>query len=164
MMRAVSLALILVLTGITGPARGQTQPSDPATVVLLVRHAERAAQPEDDPPLTEGGRRRAEALAGIVKDARPAAIMTTQLRRTVETAQPAAAATGVTPELVPVSAAARQQNVTDVAAAVRRHPGKTVLVVGHSNTVSLIISALGGPNLPAICEPVYDKLFVASAW
>jgi broad specificity phosphatase PhoE len=161
MMRAVWLALILVLTGITAPAWGQSaQPDAPATVVLLVRHAERAAQPADDPPLTEVGRHRAEALAGIVKDARPAAIITTQLRRTVETAQPSAAATGVTPEVVPVSSAARQQNAVDVAAAVRRHPGKTVLVVGHSNTVSLIISALGGPNVPAICEPIYDKLFV----
>ena len=161
MTRAVWLALILVLSGIAAPARGQTAlPDASTTVVLLVRHAERAAQPADDPPLTQEGRHRAEALAGIVKDAHTAAIITTQLRRTVETAQPSANATGVTPEVVPVSAADRQQNAVDVAAAVRRHPGKTVLVIGHSNTVPLIISALGGPNLPAICEAVYDKLFV----
>ena len=119
------------------------------------RHSRR-----DDPPLTQDGRRRAEALVGVVKDAHPTAIITTQLRRTVETAQPSAAATGVTPEVVPVSSTTTQQNAVEVAAAVRKHAGETVLVVGHGNTVPLIIAALGGPKLPDICEPVYDKLFV----
>ena len=160
-MRAVWPALVLVLIGITAPTQGETaQPDDSATVVLLVRHAEKAAQPGDDPPLTQEGQRRAEALAGVVKDAHPTAIITTQLRRTVETAQPSATATGVTPEVVAVSSATTQQNAAEVAAAVRKHAGKTVLVVGHGNTVPLIVAALGGPKLPDICESVYDKLFV----
>ena len=62
--------------------------------------------------------------------------------------------------MVPVSAGNTQQNALDVAAAVLKHPGKTVLVVGHGNTVSEIIAALGGPHLPDICEQIYDKLFV----
>jgi broad specificity phosphatase PhoE len=161
MTRTVWLALILVLIGSAAPAPGQTaQPDASATVVLLVRHAEKAAQPADDPPLTPDGQRRAEALAGVVNDAHPTAIITTQLRRTVETAQPSEAAAGVTAEVVPVSAAATQQNAVDVAAAVRKHMGKTVLVVGHGNTVPLVIAALGGPKLPDICESVYDRLFV----
>jgi phosphohistidine phosphatase SixA len=161
MMRTAWPALVLVLIGIAAPLWSETaEPDTSGTVVLLVRHAERAAQPADDPPLTEDGRRRAEALAGIVKDARPAAIITTQLRRTVETAQPSAAAVGMTPEVVPISSTTTQQNAVEVAAAVRKHPGTTVLVVGHGNTVPLIITALGGPKLPDICESVYDKLFV----
>jgi broad specificity phosphatase PhoE len=91
---------------------------------------------------------------------RPTAIITTQLHRTVETALPTAAAVGVTPEVVPVTATNTQQNAADVATAVRKHAGKTVLVVGHGNTVPLIIAALGGPHLPDICEQIYDKLFV----
>src|SRR5262249_50922150 len=64
MTRTIWLAFILVLIGIAAPARGQaTQPGDSATVVLLVRHGEKAAQPADDPPLTQDGRHRAEALA-----------------------------------------------------------------------------------------------------
>jgi broad specificity phosphatase PhoE len=161
MTRTIWLAFILVLTGIAAPAQAQTtQPEASATVVLLVRHAEKAAQPADDPPLTQDGRHRAEALAGVIKNAHPTAIITTQVRGTVETAQPSASATGVTPEVIPVSAANTQQNAADVAAAVRKHPGKTVLVVGHGNTVPQIIAALGGPSLPDICEAVYDKLFV----
>ena len=160
MTRTIWLAFLLVLIGIAAPARGQaTQPGDSATVVLLVRHAEKAAQPADDPPLTQDGRHRAEALAAVIKDAHPTAIITTQLRRTVETAQPSASTTGITPEVVPVASTA-EQNAADVAAAVRKHIGKTVLVVGHNNTVPLIIAALGGPKLPSICEAVYDKLFV----
>jgi hypothetical protein len=78
MTRTVWLALILVLTGIAAPARAQTaQPDAAATIVLLARHAEKASQPADDPPLTLDGRRRAEALAVAVKDAQPTAIITT---------------------------------------------------------------------------------------
>jgi phosphohistidine phosphatase SixA len=160
-MRAVWLALIFVLSGITGAAWGQTaQPGASATIVLLVRHAEKAAQWVDDPPLTHDGRRRAEALAAVLKNTHPTAIITTQLRRTVETARPSAAAVGVTPEVAPVSSATTQQNAVEVATAVRKHAGETVLVVGHGNTIPLIIAALGGPKLPDICEAVYDQLFV----
>jgi hypothetical protein len=39
------------------------------------------------------------------------------------------------------------------------HKGKSVLVVGHSNTVPGIIAALGGPKLPDICDASYAILF-----
>jgi hypothetical protein len=67
---------------------------------------------------------------------------------------------GVTPEVVMLTLAAIQQNIAGVVAAVRKHAGGTLLVVGHNNTVPLIIAALGGPKLPEICDSVYDKLFV----
>jgi hypothetical protein len=35
-----------------------------------------------------------------------------------------------------------------------------VLVVGHSNTVPKIIAALGGPQMPEICETQFGNLFV----
>jgi broad specificity phosphatase PhoE len=150
----------IVLT-MTASALGETvPPGDAATIVVLVRHAEKAAGPGDDPPLTPDGRRRAEALATGVKDAQPTAVITTQLHRTVETARPSAAAAGVTPEEISIDASKIPQNVATVAAAVRNHAGETVLVVGHNNTVPAIIAALGGPQLPIICDTVYDKLFV----
>jgi len=40
-----------------------------------------------------------------------------------------------------------------------RHAGKTVLVVGHSNTVPKIIAALGGPALADICDAAYSNIF-----
>jgi broad specificity phosphatase PhoE len=160
-MQAAWPAVVLALTSITLPVRGETvPPGDAATVVLLVRHAEKAASSGDDPPLTPDGRHRAEALAAVVRDSRPTAIITTQLRRAVETAQPSAAAVGVTPEVVALTLTSIEQNIAGVAAAVRKHAGGTLLVVGHNNSVPLIIAALGGPKLPDICESVYDKLFV----
>jgi len=117
----------LALTAMTLSAWGETVLLAPATtIVVLVRHAEKAAGPGDDPRLTPDGRRRAETLAAIVKDARPTAIITTQLHRAVETAQPSAAASGVTPETVSIDPAKIPQSVATVAAAVRKHAGETV--------------------------------------
>ena len=135
------------------------RPSLPA-LVLLVRHAEKAAEPADDPPLTAAGAARAQALAAALQDAGVTAIITTQLRRTRETAQPLATVRGLTPEVVPVRRGEGEAHAAAVAAAVRRHAGGVVLVAGHSNTVPAIIAALGGPRLPDICESVYANLFV----
>jgi broad specificity phosphatase PhoE len=52
------------------------------------------------------------------------------------------------------------KHAADVAAAVRAQAGKTVLVVGHSNTVPAIVAALGGPRFKDFCEPEYDNLIV----
>jgi hypothetical protein len=43
---------------------------------------------------------------------------------------------------------------------IRKHPGKTVLVVGHSNTVPAIVEALGAKRPGAICDSRYDDMFV----
>ena len=41
-----------------------------------------------------------------------------------------------------------------------RHHGEKVLVVGHTNPIPLIIAALGGPQLPHLCDAEYSNLFV----
>src|SRR5207248_3230286 len=71
-----------------------------ATTVILVRHAEKAAVPADDPGLTDAGQARAQALMAIARDAGVDAIITTQFKRTKETARPAAEALHVTPDVV----------------------------------------------------------------
>jgi bisphosphoglycerate-dependent phosphoglycerate mutase len=43
---------------------------------------------------------------------------------------------------------------------VKERAGKTILVVGHSNTVPSIVAALGGPRFKDFCEPEYDNLIV----
>jgi broad specificity phosphatase PhoE len=146
-------------------------------VLILVRHADKAAQPADDPPLTAAGAKRAQDLAVMLHDAGVTAIITTQLRRTRETAQPLAAALGLTPEVVNVGARAlvanpapgaelppevlkeRAEYIKVLEAVVRRLSG-VVLVVGHDWSVPGLISALGGPQFPNICSSVYDNLFV----
>lgn len=127
-----------------------------ATVVLVVRHAERAPG-AGDPPISDAGRARATALAEIGKLTGVSAIVTTQLQRTRQTAAPLAEALKITPVVVPAQADVAK-HAAEVAAAVRQQAGKTVLVVGHSNTVPAIVAALGGPKLPDLCETEYDSL------
>ena len=130
---------------------------DLPALVVLVRHAEPASEPADNPPLADAGTRRAQALAATLRNAKLSAVITSQLQRTIDTARPTAAALGLTPQAVPVLD--RDAHVKAVAAAVRVHAGGSVLVVSHSNIVPAIIAALGGPRLPDICETVYDHLF-----
>lgn len=156
----VSVLLVAILIGVR-PTLSAAQTSErtglPA-LVLLVRHAEKAAEPTDDPPLTAAGAERAQALATALQDAGVTAIITTQLRRTRETAQPLATARGLTPEVVPVRSG--EAHAEAVAAAVRRHAGGIVLVAEHSNMIPAIIAALGGPRISNICESVYANLFI----
>ena len=148
-------ALILSLLLGAAPLFAQ----QPATTVILVRHAEKAVAPASDPPLTEAGERRAKALAIIARDAGVTAIVTTQFARTRETGRPAAEALHITSEVVSAGGA---QHAAEVAHDVRSHAGGVVLVVGHSNTIPAIIAALGGPQSPAICDGEYDNLYVVT--
>src|SRR5687768_5460755 len=130
----------------------------PPTVVLLVRHAEKAAQPAQDPPLTEGGSARARALVAVARDAGVKAIISTQFLRTRNTAEPTATALSLTPEIV--QAGGLPQHAKAVAEQVMKHAGGTVLVVGHSNTIPAIVGALGAPQPRDLCDSEYDQLFV----
>ena len=129
------------------------------TTVIVVRHAEKVStDPADrDPALDSAGTARARALAAALEGAGVDAVITTQFRRTQMTAKPLADRLGVAPEVV---AAGGPSHPADVAAAVRRHAGHTVVVVGHSNTVPAIIAALGGPRLPDLCDSQYADMFV----
>jgi phosphohistidine phosphatase SixA len=149
-------------------------------VLILVRHADKAAQPADDPPLTATGVKRAQDLAEALRNAGVTAIMTTQLRRTRDTAQPLASALALVPEVVKVGERAlvanpaanaqfppevlreRADYIKVLEQAVRRLSG-VVLVVGHDWSVPGLIASLGGPQFPNICSSVYDNLFILTA-
>lgn len=130
----------------------------PVTVVVIVRHAEKAAQPANDPPLTETGRVRAEALVAALQGAQVGVVMHTPTTRTRDTAMPIARALGLAPEVLPLGGPA-PVHAEMVAQAVQKHAGKTIVVVGHSNTVMRYIEALGGPKLPDLCDHQYDGLY-----
>lgn len=138
----------------TGAARA---PLAPSTVVLLVRHAERAPG-TGDVSISEAGQARARDLVNITRGAGVQAIITTQFARTKQTAEPTATALGITPQVVGTQSDVAG-HAADVAAAVRQHAGRVVLVVGHSNTIPAIVAALGGTRYPDLCEMEYDRLF-----
>jgi phosphohistidine phosphatase SixA len=158
--KKISLFLLFlsVLGCATTSSSGRGQELGSARVVFLVRHAEREYEGED-PPLTPVGIARTEALATTLRDARISAIITTELRRARDTAQPLAEALGIKPEIVSLGDYDTATHPQAVAAAVRRHNDENVLVVGHI-TVTGVIAALGGPRLPTICENVFSYLFL----
>jgi phosphohistidine phosphatase SixA len=152
--------LLLILSGCMTPSVSDHAATfGAARYVFLVRHAERYFDSQEDPPLTPQGEARAQALAATLRDAGVTAIITTQWRRTRDTAKPLATLLRIVPEVIPVHEGKAVENVQEVAAAVRRHRDETVLVVGHI-TVTGVIAALGGPRLPTICENVFSDLFV----
>ena len=128
-------------------------PAPCAETVILVRHAEKAAAPADNPPLTAEGRQRAEALATMVSASGVTSIYVTEYLRTQQTAEPLASLLHLTPQRIGA------KKTPDLVAAIRAQKDGVVLVVGHSNTVPEIIAALGGPTVK-IEDSEYDSFFV----
>jgi len=134
-------------------------------VIFLVRHAERtptpAGQPAsaahgmlgEDPPLSAAGEQRAARLSAMLASADVKQIVTTEYKRTRQTAAPLAAKL----KLTPVMAAAKDPD--PIVARVNSTPGN-VLIVGHSNTVPDLIRKLGVTEAVTIGDEDYDNLFV----
>ncbi|MBC8025627.1 MAG: histidine phosphatase family protein [Steroidobacteraceae bacterium] len=123
----------------------------PHTTVLLVRHADRAGTLDQINAL---GTVRAGVLAHVMDKAPLDAIIRSDAVRAEQTASPTAAAEGLTP--IVLAGADVQAFVDEIRV---NHRGQRVLVVGHSNTVPDIITALGGPAV-TIPDTEFDNLFV----
>lgn len=128
--------------------------------IVLVRHAERSAEPAADPALSPAGMARAQALATSLANAGVSAIITTQFRRSRETARPLAEALHLTPQVIAARKGEASAHIAEVAAAVRGQSAGTVLVVGHSNTVMAIAAALGAPKMADLCETSFSHVLV----
>ncbi|HEX5131497.1 MAG TPA: phosphoglycerate mutase family protein [Candidatus Krumholzibacteria bacterium] len=148
----VLLAFASAMSGVSRAAGAETCAR--TTTLLVVRHADR--QGSDD-ALTDAGRERAQVLAHVASQAAVTAIYHSDTERTRLTAAPLAAQLGITPVVLPGKDI--DGLLRDILA---NHCGETVLVVGHSNTVPLIIKAAGGPSLPDLDETAYDDLFVVT--
>src|SRR5688500_18552618 len=85
--------ITLLLVSLAAISCNSAMPQNP-TVVLIVRHAEKDDN-SDDPPLSEAGRQRSQALVRVIKDSRLSAIYSTQYKRNRETVQHVAESTGV---------------------------------------------------------------------
>ncbi|MCC3152494.1 histidine phosphatase family protein [Hymenobacter sp. BT770] len=137
------------------PAKGKAKPR--VTTVYLVRHAEKdtAASTLSDPPLSAVGEVRAQVLSQLLARRHPAALFTTDTKRTRATLAPLAAATRLEPQVY------NPKETTALALRIRKeYLGKTVVVVGHSNTLLPLIESLGGtPPVESIADNEYDYLF-----
>ena len=137
------------------PAGGAT------TTVVVVRHAEKSTDDPRDPSLSAAGQERANALTAVLKDAGVSDIYVTQYKRTRQTAEPLAQQLGIAIAERPVSATNSATYAHDLAREIlTRSAGKSVLVVGHSNTVPDIVAALSGRTIPAMTDAEYDHIFI----
>ena len=131
------------------------------TVVVVMRHAEKADETSADPPLSAAGAERAGRLAAMF--GRPSAfgfdaIFVTQWHRTTATAEPLAKRLGA--RLIEVEA-------DDVAGLEARilgdFRGKRVLVVAHSDSVPVIVHDLArGAAIPPIAAGEYGTTYVVA--
>ena len=153
MQRRLVLSFLLVLFAV--PAAAQQS-------IFVVRHAERADSASggspmmaSDPDLSEAGRARAESLAAALKDAKIAAIFVTPYKRTQQTAAPLAKALGIQPVAI---------DPKDTASLIEKAKATSgnVLIVGHSNTVTDILTRLGAADAPKLGDNDYDNLFLVT--
>jgi broad specificity phosphatase PhoE len=132
---------------------------DTATTFILLRHAETAGA-GSDPGLSAAGLERAEELARVLQGVALDGIYSSNYNRTKQTAQPLATSKGLTTTTYPAT-------VLDPLAEgiLENNHGKAVVVLGHSNTVPLLLNILTGTddfsNLP---ETQYDNLFIVSVF
>jgi broad specificity phosphatase PhoE len=152
------------------PQTPQTVPAQASVsleseMVIVVRHAEKATDDPVDPTLSAAGLKRAEALADALANAGVGAIVTTHLKRTQATTAPLASKLGIKPVVLVVKRGETAAHIADVVAAVnaaRATKKGAVLVVGHSNTVPLIVKALSGVTVANICESQHADVFILS--
>jgi len=155
------LGAIAALAGLAAAGAPPAPPGMPA-LVILVRHAEKSTEPRDDPALTAAGRDRARALAAALANAGVTAIVTSDRRRTIETAAPIAKARGLTPVAIGRPDGSLDGHVAAVVAEVLRHPGGVVLVVGHTDTLPAIVRALGAASIGEMSDSEFGNLFLLS--
>lgn len=126
-----------------------------ARTIFIVRHAE-ATGTDVNATLTPAGEQRAQCLARTLADAGIRQIFVSEAKRTQQTAAPLATQLKINPSTVAAN---------DVSSLVRNllyGTAGNVLVVGHSNTVPVIIQRLQAGNVPAITEKEFDRMFVVT--
>ena len=162
--------LLLIGVGAIGATVSPPENDFKVTTVFLVRHAEKAATPPDDPPLLESGSRRAQELAHILGKAGIKAIYTSQFLRTKQTAEPLAKRLGIDSTAIRIKMSASnpreisQETIKEMAARVYERAGENALIVGHSNTIPEVIRGLGGDVVPTIDEKEYDNIYVVTVY
>jgi broad specificity phosphatase PhoE len=141
------IVLILILTGVNVAA-------DSTYSVYLIRHAEKDLSDPDtkNPKLRQCGEKRALRLATIFKDINLQAVYSTDFKRTQSTAKPTAKSKNITVKSYD------PYKLDDLHSELTSNK-QDVLVVGHSQTTTLLAGKLAGLNLEILDEYEYDRLY-----
>lgn len=152
-----ALFAIVVLAVLAGFLASMT-----TTTVVLVRHAEKELGSIEDPPLTPEGEQRAQLLARMFGEragpGRLAAVFASDTRRAQRTAMPLADRLGL--KVTTTKADDYDQIIRRIRSEFR---GKSVLIVGHSNTVPALVRRLAGAkDIPEIPDAEYGTIYVVT--
>lgn len=146
-----SLLVLLVSSSIIAY---QTEP----TTLIFVRHAERAEDGTRNPPISEVGKERAANLYNALSEYSVKKIYSTAYKRTQMTAGPIADSLGL--EIL-------EYGFDDIdgflAALISENAGKTVLIVGHSNTTPMLTNkVLGEEKFEQLEETDFGDIFIVT--
>lgn len=126
-------------------------------IIYLARHAEK--EKGDDPQLTNKGKQRAGDLMRTLKNKKIQHVYVTQYRRTQMTSDSIRIQLAI--DTVHYLADSTGNDLLEKIK-VHNDVGKTILVIGHSNTIPVIIKKLGVKNqpIPGIPDNEFDNLFI----
>jgi len=151
-MRFILLTVLAI--GVLAQCAPRAVSQAPVTIVYIVRHAEKLNPQDPESPISTEGRARAVFLADRLKGENVTRIYATTKLRTQQTGAPLAQALGIEPVVLDPYA------LDDLVARIRSgDEGRTVLVVGHSNSIPDIVRRLSGQGIEGIEENQYGRLF-----
>jgi len=137
------------------------QGQEVTTTIYLIRHAEKADD-SADPELSEAGKERVQKWVSYFKGKDIEYNYYTRTKRSLNTAIPI----GTALEFVPNTTTNRQFEIYEgtnisLKEIAEKHIGKNMLVVGHSNTIPVIINTMLGKNIyKDIPENEYGNLYI----
>ncbi|MEY8869781.1 histidine phosphatase family protein [Meridianimaribacter flavus] len=151
--------LLLVFTfGLIPMVNAQDSSPSEITTYYFIRHAEKDTSDSSNrnPHLTKEGQSRAVKWSTVLSNIKLDAVYSTNYHRTIETAQP--------------SASKHNLEITtydpfkmDKKAFIENTKGKTVLVVGHSNTTPMFANTIIGEEVyKQLDESNYTSLFIVT--
>ncbi len=135
---------------------GQKEQSSEITTYYFIRHAEkdRSNSSEKDPHLTAEGHKRAQNWSSILQHIPFDAVYSTDYKRTKETGQPIATENGLEINTYMVSTAYEDTFKTAT-------KGKTVLIIGHSNTIPDFVNAvIGNKKYDEMDDAISGNLYI----
>ncbi|NQY04969.1 MAG: histidine phosphatase family protein [Flavobacteriaceae bacterium] len=151
-MKKIPLLLLVICFSFTG---SQIQPEaviQEKTTYYFVRHAEKVVSKTNrDPELQPKGELRAHKWARVLKNIKLDAVYSTNYKRTMATAQPTAESKGLSITIYHPTEIDYEQFKKDT-------KGKSVLVVGHSNTIPGFVNKMIGKDNLYIVELVDNMI------
>ena len=136
----IVITLVLAVTFQTFSQEKTTTPGTLVTTLYFIRHAEkdRSDPFEKNPHLIQKGLERANNWSRILGAVKFDAIYSTDYHRTKETAQPLAGKNALVIKIYDPNA------LNNIDGFLKENKGKTILIVGHSNTTPEFVNAMIG--------------------